>query len=1093
MAAISVLKLVVDDKEYSASLKNAKQGMQALQDSLQNAGKTFLDVDKKVVEYARALGQMETTSKSARGKIGEMSSAFVELSIQYKHLTDQEKQSPLGKAMSESLDTLKTRVIDAKQELSDFENQLKNIGDVKINAAGGGLFGGLGDKMTGALQVFAGNMLTKAAGAALDFAGDIGECVKQGIELARQGEGIRIAFERLNKPGLLDNLREATHGTVTDLELMKAAVKFNDFKLPVEELGTMLAFAQQKAKDTGQSVDYMVESITNGLGRQSKPILDNLGISAKEIEERMKSTGDFTKAVGEIIRDKMKAAGDYIETAADRATQANVSLQNKMEELGRKFAPLEEASNNLWTSMKIGIMDIVGGPLTDFINKLTEAGRLANAYGVLGGTTKVGRMTKNLSSAKEENRQSIYQQQQEQFWRYINPREQQIQDIQRWQRGERGEALQSRISAITEKYGSLDATKIRAEVDAAKKMLADYQQAAKSILNPIAASTATTDGTTKTTGSSKTVKTEEQLNNENIQKLIREYQKLATAEKTASESQLKDIEARKSAIQTEIGKLQDRNKELARFASEAKGVNIYSDSLPGLTQQLKELQTAQAESANGEEWDNYQKKIEAVTDKINVLKGVLPKDQQATFTLDVNAEQLEQLRMLLPTEDQSIRINVEQGRVDLPKVPTDDETIKVNVEQGRVDLPKVPTDDETIKVNVEQGRVDLPKIPTNDETIKVNVEQGRVDLPKVPTDDETIKINVEQGQVNLPKVPTDDETIKVNVEQGRVDLPKVPTNDETIRVNITADTAEAMKAVRDYIDGVDGMTAEVSIKAKVDDTEVKEKLTAGEAMVQEIQLKLAEQNMEADMQTLRTLLETQIENGIEGVNIPTDELIEKIMGDGANIPDEYWQNLQDQINEKLAELKIEPIQIDFSTGSAKKQSKEMSKDWNAAAQAIQSVGSAMASIEDPAAKVVGTIAQAIASIALGYALATTQAAALGPFAWVAFAATGMAQMISMISSIHSATGYAEGGVIKGSSYSGDNMLGQINGGGPIVGLNAGEVILNRAQQGVIADAIGSNESGGGRYSPSHISGEQIYIVLNRYLKRTGRGEMVTWK
>ena len=142
-------------------------------------------------------------------------------------------------------------------------------------------------------------------------------------------------------------------------------------------------------------------------------------------------------------------------------------------------------------------MDIVGGPLTDFLNKLTEAGRLAQKYSVLGGSGKVGRMINNLSGAREGNRQSIYQQQQEQFWRYINPREQQIRDIRAWQRGERGEALQKRVSAITEKYGSLDATKIQAEVDAARKMLAEYIQGAKAILegNPAPSPTSTTTNT----------------------------------------------------------------------------------------------------------------------------------------------------------------------------------------------------------------------------------------------------------------------------------------------------------------------------------------------------------------------------------------------------------------------------------------------------------------------------------------------------------------------------------------------------------------------------------------------------------------------
>ena len=485
MAGTSVLKLKVDDKEYNSSLKQAQQGLQHLGQALNNAGKSFTQVDKSVVDYVRSIGQMEAQSKTARGRIGEMSSAFIELSLQYKNMSDEVKSSDVGKALSESMEQLKQRTVDAKEELDELNKSLNNVKMPEVNAGGGGLFAGLGDKMSGALQVFAGNMMTKAAGAVANLGSEIFSSVQQGVELAKQGEGIRIAFERLGRGDILDGLRQATHGTVTDIELMKAAVKFNDFKLPLDELGTMLAFAQQKAKDTGQSVDYMVDSIVTGLGRKSLMILDNLGLSATEVKDRMAETGDMTKAVGAIIREQMSKAGDYVETAADRAAQANVSLQNKMEELGRKFAPLKEASDNMWTSMKIGIMDVIGGPLTDLLNKLTEAGRLASAYGVLGGNAKVSRMTSNLSSAREGNRQSIYQQQQQQFWKYINPREQQIRDIRAWQSGQRGEALQGRISAITEKYGSLDVTKIQAEVDAAKKMLADYQQAAKQILQPI--------------------------------------------------------------------------------------------------------------------------------------------------------------------------------------------------------------------------------------------------------------------------------------------------------------------------------------------------------------------------------------------------------------------------------------------------------------------------------------------------------------------------------------------------------------------------------------------------------------------------------
>ena len=494
--ADSIVRLRVDSQEYDNKLKRAAEGLNRYIEGCRKAGGTLEHVDDGVKEFTQELGKMGTVAGGAKGKLGEMTKAFTDLTLQFNQMTEAEKRGQFGKALSSGLDELKQRIISTKKELADINNSLNGGGA----PSAGGLFGG--GKLDGMLQVLGGNLMTKGVSVLAGFASEMGDMVKQGIELARQGEGIRIAFERLNKPGLLDNLREATHGTLTDLELMKAAVQFNDFKLPLEELGTMLEFAQKKAKDTGQSVDYMAQSIVTGLGRKSVMILDNLGLSAAEIKEKMKDTGDMTKAVGEIIREQMQKAGDYVETAADRATKANVNLQNKMEELGRKFGPLEQASSNLWTSIKIGIMDIVGGPLTEFINKLTEAGRLAQQYGVLGGTGKVGRMINNLSGAREGNRQSVYQQQQEQFWRYINPREQQIRDIQAWQRGERGEALQKRVSAITDKYGSLDATKIQAEVDAAKKILSDYQQAAKAILagNPAPSPTDTTPTTTTTSG-----------------------------------------------------------------------------------------------------------------------------------------------------------------------------------------------------------------------------------------------------------------------------------------------------------------------------------------------------------------------------------------------------------------------------------------------------------------------------------------------------------------------------------------------------------------------------------------------------------------
>lgn len=372
-----VTRLKVESNEYDSKIKRAQQGLLHFEEACRKVGGTLAVLEKDEKDFVQSLGSMETVSKTARGRLNELTTAFTELSMQYKRLTDEEKRGDFGKALSGSLEQLKTRVQAAKQELKDINAELNEGG----NAGGGGFLSGLSGKLDGAIQVFAGNMMTKAVSAVANLGSEMYGLVQHGIELARQGEGIRTAFERLGRGDILDGLREATHGTVTDLELMKAAVKFNDFRLPVEELGTMLAFAQQKAKDTGQSVDYMVDSIVTGLGRKSLMILDNLGLSAAEIKNRMAETGDMTKAVGAIIREQMAKAGDYVETAADRAAQATVSLENKMEDLGRKFLPLQEASTNLWTSMKIGILDIIGGPLAELLNKLTEAGRIKNLLG----------------------------------------------------------------------------------------------------------------------------------------------------------------------------------------------------------------------------------------------------------------------------------------------------------------------------------------------------------------------------------------------------------------------------------------------------------------------------------------------------------------------------------------------------------------------------------------------------------------------------------------------------------------------------------------------------------------------------------------
>lgn len=182
----------------------------------------------------------------------------------------------------------------------------------------------------------------------------------------------------------------------------------------------------------------------------------------------------------------------------------------------------------------------------------------------------------------------------------------------------------------------------------------------------------------------------------------------------------------------------------------------------------------------------------------------------------------------------------------------------------------------------------------------------------------------------------------------------------------------------------------------------------------------------------------------------------------------------------LSKIKIEPLKELADAGEVAKES------WDSALGAISGLGSALASIEDPAVKVLGIIAQAIATVALSFAQALSKDVDLGVFGWIAAAAAGTAAMFSTISAIKSATAgsYEQGGIVPGNSFSGDNLTANVN---------SGELILNRAQQNTLAAQLRQQNSNNKSYQPSYVSGEQIWVAMNRYLKRSGQGEVLTWK
>ena len=272
------------------------------------------------------------------------------------------------------------------------------------------------------------------------------------------------------------------------------------------------------------------------------------------------------------------------------------------------------------------------------------------------------------------------------------------------------------------------------------------------------------------------------------------------------------------------------------------------------------------------------------------------------------------------------------------------------------------------------------------------------------------------------------------------------------------------KSLSTYISGVKGILSSTDI---------------GSEVYESIKAQLA------DATGMQEVLQAAMDAGISGVQLDgIGTKMKEALLDG-DIPEDMFNDVLKQINKLREEADKDPIRINFETGNleeVKKDSKGVEKATIAAASAVNQVAGALENVEDPGVKAAAIVAEAIANIALGFAQASAQANTAGTgWGWIAWLAAGAAAMATTISTIHSLTGFAGGGVVEGNSYSGDNQL---------VRVNAGETILTRAQSGVIADALEGSAMSNLKLE-TYVSGKRLRIVMNNDSMARGQGKLVS--
>ncbi len=173
--------------------------------------------------------------------------------------------------------------------------------------------------------------------------------LKDSVQAAAAIEGVRRKFDQLNQPNLLDKLRQATRGAVSDLKLMETATKAASFGISGDLLAKGLEFAGKQARQTGQDVNYLVDSFVMGIGMKSTRRLDNLQIKLQDIQTEVKKTGgNFEEAIGNIIDRRLKEMGDVSETAADKFAQFQTKIENLKVAVGDELIPAMEPLLNIF-------------------------------------------------------------------------------------------------------------------------------------------------------------------------------------------------------------------------------------------------------------------------------------------------------------------------------------------------------------------------------------------------------------------------------------------------------------------------------------------------------------------------------------------------------------------------------------------------------------------------------------------------------------------------------------------------------------------------------------------------------------------------
>lgn len=244
--------------------------------------------------------------------------------------------------------------LDIVLSAKDMSQQAFNSLNKNIEGVGGGL------------EMFANKLVGLAAGFG------VFKTLSQALESAKLGSTLEkqaTAFSNLSDAAgtsskrMLDILKSASQGMIAEADLMGAAGKAMLMSIPADKIGELMKIAAATSKMTGQGMTEAFNDITLGVARQSRMILDNLGI----IVNVDKANQDYARTLG-------KTAEALTDTEKRQAFMNEVleSGNDMITRLGSSSAALNGvnelvvAQTNLWNEVNKSVASFLDKELSGY-------------------------------------------------------------------------------------------------------------------------------------------------------------------------------------------------------------------------------------------------------------------------------------------------------------------------------------------------------------------------------------------------------------------------------------------------------------------------------------------------------------------------------------------------------------------------------------------------------------------------------------------------------------------------------------------------------------------------------------------------------